>query len=587
MPTAPQSLMRRYRRWQGYVPVVAAAFLFLVGLGSSRALTDHEALLAGSAKQMVQSGDWLLLKIGDQPWLEKPALPQWLAAVSAQLWGRYDEWSMRFPFAIAGIVVVGLITQLMTSLFGRTIGTLSGLVQATCVYQVAYARLAESDVMLQMFVIGAISVFATTEMRRNELSPGEWSRRRWLFWSLLGATNLAKGLAFGGVLTLVTCGGWLLLRRDVRGCWRWWSPVGMLLALAISAAWPVAVVWRDPSVLQLWSDHTVGRAAGSLGYPQPFWYYATTWVSQLLPWTPFFLIGAPLAWRRAREDANRPECLMWWWLLSHPLLLSLSSGKHHHYLIYALPASSPIIAMGLSQAAVWLRDERRAWWGWTLSLQVVAAAVVVAGSIIAWQEPALLFSAVVMASLLAAGMLALQSGLQRRSVPGATAALFGLVITGHVLAQAVVLPRRDPSAADKRFLAEVETLVAPQQPLVASGCQEIARHMFYVQPPVVGIWHPADIGQILPAELAERPQWFVITRGHAREQLAAYGAVTQVAQSQYTRRESVPEDRYTLFRIDRAPRPLAMTPSPTNRLPATTTLSEVVPTSHQESVNRN
>ncbi|MDX1970123.1 MAG: glycosyltransferase family 39 protein, partial [Planctomycetaceae bacterium] len=220
--------------------LVAAALLFGVCLGSNRALTDHEALLAGSAKQMVLEGDWLLLRIGDQPWLEKPPLPQWLAASCALAFGRFHEWTMRLPFACAGVLVVLIITRLMTTLFGREVGLLAGFVQATSVYQVAYARLAESDVILQVFVLGAITVFQELETRRDELSAVQQSRLRLAFWILLGCTNLAKGLAFGAVLTLLTCGGWLLLRRDWAAWRRWWSPLGMALALAIAAAWPLA-----------------------------------------------------------------------------------------------------------------------------------------------------------------------------------------------------------------------------------------------------------------------------------------------------------------------------------------------------------
>jgi len=529
--------------------LVVAALLFGVCLGSNRALTDHEALLAGSAKQMVLEGDWLLLRIGDQPWLEKPPLPQWLAATCALAFGQFHEWTMRLPFACAGVLVVLIITRLMTTLFGREVGLLAGFVQATGVYQVAYARLAESDVMLQVFVLGAITVFQELETRRHQLSAVQQSRLRLAFWILLGFTNLAKGLAFGAVLTLLTCGGWLLLRRDW-GAWRrWWSPLGMLLAILIASAWPVAVAVRDPEAVRLWLSHTVGRAAGEIGYTKPFWYYLTTWPSQLLPWTPILWIAVPASMRRAWRFPEGPDRFVWWWALCQPAVLSLSSGKHHHYLIYALPALSAVIAQGLLMLRDSLQDPQRSQLGWQWTLRALAAASVIGGFAVAGSQPDQRMDGLCLGALFGVGFGLLSVAYGRRDVRLTTVTLCSTVLAGHIYAQAVVMPRRDPSAADKQFLVEVERLVDPQAPLVASGCQEIARHIFYVQRPVIGVWNPLEIGAHLPPS----PECYVIARGYAKAELETYGKVEQVSQSSYTRRERNEQDRYTLFRITPAP----------------------------------
>jgi 4-amino-4-deoxy-L-arabinose transferase-like glycosyltransferase len=187
-----------------WLVIVVAAIVFGVGLGSNRTLTDHEALLSGTTRQMVESRDWLVPRIGDQTWLEKPPLPYWLAATSAVTFGTFNEWTMRLPSALIGLVVVLLVMRLASRLFGPTVGVLSGLIQATCVYQVAYARLAEADILLQALVLGAIVVFVETEIRWNELSEREQRRLRLAFWVLIGLTNLSKGIAFGAVLVLLT-----------------------------------------------------------------------------------------------------------------------------------------------------------------------------------------------------------------------------------------------------------------------------------------------------------------------------------------------------------------------------------------------
>jgi 4-amino-4-deoxy-L-arabinose transferase-like glycosyltransferase len=478
--------------------VVVASLLFFFALGSCRTLTHHEALLAGSAKQMVADGRWLVLYIGDIPRLEKPPLPQWIVAAWAVLLGEFSEWTVRMPFAVFGVLVIVLETILMTRLFDTRIGVWCGLIQATCVYQMAHARLAESDIILQALVLGAVLLFVWREQESAAWTPRQHFAAKLGFWALLGAMNLLKGVGFGPILTLLTCGGWFLLRRDWSGFARWWSWPGLLLAVLIGLAWPATVMYYEPVGMTVWQNQILDRATGALGRHQPIWYYALHWPVQLLPWTPFLFVGAPASWKRARTDASGPDRWLWWWALSHPLLLSLSSGKHHHYLIYALPALTPIMVQGLFiTGEAWSRR-----WEWCRSPFVVRFA-----------GPALLSVAVI----------------------------------AHLTVQGIVLPWRDPSAADAEFLAEVEQTVPSDKPLTAFGGQDIARHVFYLHRPLTGISHTDK----LAALLHESDKLFVIARGTSEFDLNTVGDAAIVLQSRSTRREKSAQDRYTLFEVTR------------------------------------
>ncbi|OYW19638.1 MAG: hypothetical protein B7Z55_08490 [Planctomycetales bacterium 12-60-4] len=351
------------------------------------------------------------------------------------------------------------------------------------------------------------------------------------------------------VLTLLTCGGWVLIRRDW-GAWRrWWSPLGMSLAVAIAAAWPIAVAVRDPEAVRLWLSHTVGRAAGEIGYTKPFWYYLTTWPTQLLPWTPILFVAAPTSWRRARQSANGPDRFLWWWACSQLAILSLSSGKHHHYLIYALPALSAVIAQGLLLIRDGLLNVERSLRGWQWMLTILTATSVIAGLTASVLKPELRLDGICLGILFGTGCGVLAMACIRRDIRLATMTVVSTVLVAHIYTQAAIMPRRDPSAADKAFLAEVDRLVDPKTPLIATGCQEIARHIFYVEHPVIGVWNPNDIGKVAPLPPVFRPVQYVIARATSEDELNRYGKVEQIAQSAYTRRERTPRDRYTLFKI--------------------------------------
>ncbi len=159
--------------WRGWSLVIAVA-LAVCGfqLGGARALTEHEIYVAGGAKQMALEGGWLLPKIGDHFWLEKPPLLHWLAAVSATLCGGFSEAAVRLPSALAGVGVVGLMTALSARWFGAQVGMVTGLVQSTTVYFLTYARLAEADMLLTLIVVAALFLFARLQSIGRAGVPG-------------------------------------------------------------------------------------------------------------------------------------------------------------------------------------------------------------------------------------------------------------------------------------------------------------------------------------------------------------------------------------------------------------------------------
>jgi 4-amino-4-deoxy-L-arabinose transferase-like glycosyltransferase len=475
-------------------------------------------------------------------------LPQWIVGAVVTGLGDFNELMVRLPFAAFGVLVILLEATLTTQLFGRQIGRWCGLIQATCVYQMAHARLAESDIILQALVLAAMALFVREEWKQEERTVRPHPVARLGFWTLLGLMNLLKGVGFGALLTIVTCAGWMVLRGEPRKLRLWWSWPGVLVALVIGLGWPVAVLLYEPNGLAIWHSQIIGRATGASDHHQPVWYYLVHWPVQLLPWTPFVFVGAGESWKTARRDSRSADRLLWWWALSHPALLTLSDGKHHHYLIYALPALTPIIVRGLFQsvdAMTRLSAAMRLRSAWTAAgLGIAASFALFLLKPTRWWTMSDSVAFVGLAAFFAATITAMF--VIRRPCLGLPVLLTG-VIAGHLYAQAVVLPRRDPSANDIRFLEEVERAVPVQAPLVAFGRQEVSRHVFYLRRPVTGV---SQVDSLSPL-IQDSRELFVIARGKAADELRLTGEVAQVLQSRSTRRESSPLDRYTLFRVTR------------------------------------
>ncbi len=126
------------------------------------------------------------------------------------------------------------------------------------------------------------------------------------------------------------------------------------------------------------------------------------------------------------------------------------------------------------------------------------------------------------------------------------AACVALVVAGVLFVHARILPTKDRSPYDRAFLRSVRGLVPPGIPLAATSGQEIARHIFYVDPPPEGIWNLTD----LAAKFGHVPVFYLITRRSAESQLAKIGHADVVAESERTSKEKSPADRFTLFRIE-------------------------------------
>jgi 4-amino-4-deoxy-L-arabinose transferase-like glycosyltransferase len=525
-----------------------AGLLYGVNLDGAHALTDHEAYVGGLARQMAGDGSWGMLLIGDRPWLEKPPLPHWLAALSGAVFG-FSEWSVRLPSALAGIGVVLIVAGLAARCYGAAAGLIAGLVQASCFYMLRYARLAEADMLLCLLVTAALAI-AFVLGDEPEMGDRRARRLSLAFWLLLGLCNLAKGPLLGAGIVVSAGLAWAALRWDATLLRRLWNPAGIALMLAIWAAWPL-MVWAQgygEALASAWGDHILGRVSGDFtSTAKPVWHYATTIPLQTLPWVIFLPLGLWAAFRQAGRDRRAPARFFLAWALVPVLLLSIPQDKHHHYIIHALPGLSPFMALGILR----LGDGYRAMpdrWRRLLALTGLAGAAAaavgsaVAGFVLPELSAHIWWPGGIVAAMLAASALLLRRG----RVAGMAAAVFLAVLAIGVVLRSDLVPRRDPSGPDRVFLSRIDDLVPADARLIGTGGPDIARFVFYIDRPMARAWSLDEAGEAI----GQGEPAFVLVRAREEPALHAYGSVIRVAQSERARFERSPRDRYTLYRVD-------------------------------------
>jgi 4-amino-4-deoxy-L-arabinose transferase-like glycosyltransferase len=342
-PPAPRARFPLGVRALGLVLAFGGSLLFALA-ASGKAFNYHEARYAQGAREMLESGSWLVPTIGKQPRLQKPPVLYWSMAAAMAAFGTAQEWPARLPSVLASLVVGVCLADLGARRFGRTFGLVTGLVQVSSVYVLVSGQLADPDMPLAAAVTLGMWSFARALLDDRDARPQRFAVA---FWAAAGIAFLTKGpigpvlFVPAALLAAVATG-----RRDAG--WFFLNKVGLAFFAFLVLAWPIAAYLSYPAVLDAWRDENVARFRGELGRSSPLFYlYTAPWMT--LPWTPFALAGTVSLWRQRPRDPLYGAFLVW--LSVDFAILSLSAGKHDRYLVPVLPPLAFFAARGLLDVA--------------------------------------------------------------------------------------------------------------------------------------------------------------------------------------------------------------------------------------------
>jgi len=324
-----------------------AALILLPHLGSEGLTDPDESAYAESAREMSQTGDWLVPHLYGEPLMDKPILIYWLIGASFHFIGQ-SELAARLPSVLAAVVLLFAVWRLGALVHrSETAGTIAAMVLASSLEFALMGRAAVTDMLLNLFC--TLAVLWTVE--------AIWRGRSG--WMPLGAAAslalavLTKG-PLGILVPLLALGAWV---TAVRG-WsrlRLMRPVASAVVfLAIVTPWYTAIATRRPDLLQqFFVAGNVGRFMKPEHRSQPALYYVIVLLIGFLPWSAFLpgsLARAAAAWRKRDPDDGR-ILLPALWLVVLGVFFTLAASKLPSYILPALPAAAILAAEPLS-----------AWW---------------------------------------------------------------------------------------------------------------------------------------------------------------------------------------------------------------------------------
>jgi 4-amino-4-deoxy-L-arabinose transferase-like glycosyltransferase len=272
---------------QGYVPWFILAVVcfgaYCNSLGSWSFIDPGETYYTEAAREMIESGEYIVPHLNYQTYYSKPILTFWLTAGSYKLFG-INEFAARLPFGLLASLLV-FASYYVTSVFAsKRAALLAGLLVASAPLLVAYSKLSCIDVAFTTFVNLSAYAFILCVFAGKRL----W----WVvLWLSLALAMLTKGPA-GLLLFAIGTGLYLLLSKPGWKRLAFWfastKPIwGIPLFFAAVLPW-YYMVWKATKGLFLqvfFIYENLARFQGKTNlHKSNFFYYFPVLAYGLAPW---------------------------------------------------------------------------------------------------------------------------------------------------------------------------------------------------------------------------------------------------------------------------------------------------------------
>jgi 4-amino-4-deoxy-L-arabinose transferase-like glycosyltransferase len=346
----------RFSAWRMWPLLVIALIAWLPALLSLPALDRDESRFAQASRQMVESGNFVDIRLGAAPRYNKPIGIYWLQSAVVGAAGLLDAKAAeqialyRLPSFLCALLALFLTFSLSRTVANPTVSLSSAVLLGATLLLSAESQIATTDAALLAAILGAQLVLMRVYLasRKGEtLPPGQTLAG----WAAVGAAILVKGpviLGVAGVTTLALC----LWDRD----WRWLKgtrPIsGIAMALAIVAPWAVTIGLATHGGFyeqSLGHDFSAKILGGQESHGAPPGYFLALLSVTFWPATLFLIPAVDLAVRRRNEPAVR---FLLAWAVPTFVMFELVPTKLPHYILPVYPALCIL-------AALWIGDETK------------------------------------------------------------------------------------------------------------------------------------------------------------------------------------------------------------------------------------
>ena len=284
------------------------------------------------AREMRISGDVFHPTINGEPYLDKPLGGYWLILLTASITGSLNQWAVKLPSAVAGLLALWATGWLGRKLWSEQTGRTAGWILLTTYGFLMWGRRGEADIANLAAIILAVAWYWA---RRDKFNFGGYL----VFYLICFIGAHAKGLT-AIVLPIIVILPDIIRQRRWRSHLKLAHFAALVVGLAVYLMPFIFASMSNPDTqsggLYLVFRENIQRFLNPFDHIQPFYVYLIHAPQLFLPWAPLLLIALAGLFRSIRTLEYKTR-----WLLEATALIflffSASGSRRFYYILPILP----------------------------------------------------------------------------------------------------------------------------------------------------------------------------------------------------------------------------------------------------------
>ncbi|WP_417885676.1 ArnT family glycosyltransferase [Zunongwangia sp.] len=283
-----------------------------------------------TAREMFTSNHWILTTLNDLPRYEKPPLPTWLTAFSAEIFGQNTLWAFRLPAALAAtLLTISLYNFAKCLEITRKQSFIASLILTSSFYIIFSGRNGQWDIFTHAFMM--VTIYFLFLFFKNS---HQFYRNAIMAALFLGFSILSKGPVSLYALFLPFLIAFFIVYKTNSFKKKWFAlAIFIFLSLAIGSSWFIYVRMADPVAFL---DITTDEASNWGSYNvRPFYYY-WSFFTQSGIWTIPSFVALLYPYLKNKVSNKKAYQFSLLWTLLSVILLSIIPEKKSRYLLPVL-----------------------------------------------------------------------------------------------------------------------------------------------------------------------------------------------------------------------------------------------------------
>ena len=324
-----------------FILLVVCIAVYFFGIGSYPLMDVDETRYASIARDMFLSKDYLTIYLNGDYFFEKPPLYFWSECLSFGLFGKINEFTLRFPCALYALILTLGVYFTGKKIVSRKFGLISALILATSLEFTILSRFAILDIIVTSLIGLSVLCGFLTQFVQDRNKKYFW----WLFYIFSGMAVMAKGIPGFvipfGIMFCVT-----LFNKTFKQCFRpLYMIPGIILFLLITLPWHIVMLNQyDPLFFNEYiMKHHISRffSANEINRARPFYYYIVAILWGAFPYI-FPLIGviSEKIFHRGKislSDLTNEQKFLWFNIIAFGFTFLFLSSSTTKLITYILP----------------------------------------------------------------------------------------------------------------------------------------------------------------------------------------------------------------------------------------------------------